>query len=90
MSTVQKAPLRLTALLALAGAVLYQWWLKPLLFETLGIRRVVEPIENFSYKCRRLQQKQLEACGDMWLDEHGRVLYAACTGVDARNQWNPR
>lgn len=69
-------------------AALYQWWAKEFFFAVLGIGRVVEPIENFPYSCRRLVDKQLEGCEDLWLDEDGRVLYAACSGSIARTQWN--
>lgn len=82
--------LRLSAVVASLLAVLYQIWLKDTLFITLGIGRALEPIEKFPFRCRRLQHKQLEACGDMWLDEKSRVLYAACAGAQARNEWNPR
>ncbi|KAF2797224.1 hypothetical protein K505DRAFT_298745 [Melanomma pulvis-pyrius CBS 109.77] len=72
---------------ALLGAF-YQWWAKEFFFAILGIGRAVEPIENFPYSCRRLVDKQLEGCEDLWLDEDGRVLYAACSGSIARTQWN--
>ncbi|KAF2462512.1 serum paraoxonase/arylesteras-like protein [Lindgomyces ingoldianus] len=70
-------------------SMLYQWWLKDVLFVTLGFGRRIEPIENFPYKCLPLQHKQLGACGDVWFDEKDRVLYAACAGMDSRNEWNP-
>jgi len=70
------------------SAAFYQFWLKHSLFTVLGVGRAVEPIENFPFSCRRLVHKQLEACEDLWLDEEGRVLYAACAGSIARGQWN--
>ncbi|KAF2188074.1 serum paraoxonase/arylesteras-like protein [Zopfia rhizophila CBS 207.26] len=79
----------ISAISAATLAVLYQLWLKDVLFITLGVGRHVQRIESFPYKCRRIQNKQLEGCGDMWLDEKGRVLYAACTGSNARRNWNP-
>lgn len=81
---------RVTAISILIAAVIYQWWLKDFLFETLGIGRVLQPIESFPFKCHNLEHKQLEGCGDLWLDEDNRVLYAACTGIDARRQWDQR
>lgn len=81
---------RLSAVLVLTSAFLYQWWLKELLFVTLGIGRVLEPIDRFPYKCRILEHSQLESCGDLWLDEENRVLYAACAGLASRNAWSPR
>jgi hypothetical protein len=69
-------------------AAFYQFWLRHFVFTVLGVGRAVEPIENFPFTCRRLVHKQLEACEDLWLDEEGRVLYAACAGSIARGQWN--
>ncbi|KAF2268704.1 hypothetical protein CC78DRAFT_565188 [Lojkania enalia] len=81
--------LRFSVIAVIFVSVFYQWWLKDALFVTLGIGRKVESIERFPYKCRQLTHEQLEACGDMWLDEKSRVLYAACVGMEAREQWNP-
>ncbi|KAF2733673.1 hypothetical protein EJ04DRAFT_564924 [Polyplosphaeria fusca] len=84
------AVVRYLPLFVVLAGVWYQWWLKDFIFQTLGVWKVVEPIEKFPYKCRSIKHKQLEACGDMWLDEKNRVLYAACVGLKAREQWNPR
>jgi hypothetical protein len=70
------------------GASLYQLLLKELIFTSLGIGRVIQPIEDFPYSCRRLEHEQLQACEDLWLDDEARVLYAACTGTQHRIEWN--
>lgn len=77
-----------SAIFVALAAAFYQFWLGHFLFTVLGVGRAVEPIENFPFTCRRLVHKQLEACEDIWLDEEGRVLYAACAGSTARGQWN--
>ncbi|KAF2020276.1 hypothetical protein BU24DRAFT_459870 [Aaosphaeria arxii CBS 175.79] len=77
-----------SAITVAALTVFYQVWLKDILFITLGIGKSVLPIEEFPYRCERVPNK-LEGCGDMWLDERNRILYAACTGVEARREWNP-
>ncbi|KAH7121299.1 hypothetical protein B0J11DRAFT_590347 [Dendryphion nanum] len=69
-------------------AVLYQFWAKHFVFAILGVGRIVQPIEDFPFICRRIVSEQLEGCEDVWLDEEGRVLYAACSGSVARSQWN--
>jgi hypothetical protein len=79
-----------SALAAAILAAIYQFFLKDFFLITFGIGRVVEPLENFPYKCKNLRHGQLEGCGDMWLDERTRVLYAACAGVQGRREWNPR
>ena len=81
--------LRVLGVLAAVGAVLYQTVFKGLLFTTIGVGRVIEPIENFNYNCKRVVHDRLEACEDLWLDEDARVLYAACAGSKSRLAWNP-
>lgn len=51
--------------------------------------RVLQPIEDFPYNCRRVNHERLEACEDLWLDDQERVLYLACAGTKSRIQWNP-
>ncbi|KAF2789233.1 calcium-dependent phosphotriesterase [Melanomma pulvis-pyrius CBS 109.77] len=72
----------------LLSAAFYQLFLKDVLFVTLGIGRLVQPIENFPYSCRRIEHERLAACEDIWLDDEARVLYAACTGIGHRMAWN--
>lgn len=76
------------SVLAVLFASLYQLWLKDFLAVTVGVGRVIQKIEEFPYKCRRLEHKRLAACEDLWLDDDVRVLYAACTGTQHRLEWN--
>lgn len=69
--------------------VFWQWRLRDALFLTVGVGRVIQPIKDFPYDCRRITHEQLEGCEDLWLDEKERVLYGACSGSKARSQWNP-
>ena len=80
---------RNSAIAVAALAAIYQFWFKGFVFDVLGVGRAVEPIENFPWNCRRVTHPQLEGCEDLFLDEEGRVLYAACSGSVARSQWNP-
>ena len=73
--------------LALAGG-LYQYALRDVIFDSYGIGRVIQPIEDFLYHCRRIKHERLQACEDLWLDDEARVLYAACTGTEHRLAWN--
>lgn len=70
------------------AAALYQLILKDFIFVSFGAGRVIQPIEDFPYNCRRLTHERLEDCEDIWLDAEKRVLYAACTGTDHRIGWN--
>lgn len=69
--------------------VLYMLWLEEVLFDVIGVTRVIQPIEDFPYNCRRINHERLEACEDLWLDNQERVLYLACAGTQSRIQWNP-
>lgn len=71
-------------------AVFSQLVLKDLLFVTVGVGRTIQSIEEFSYDCRRIHHTLLESCEDLWLDDEGRKLYAACSETSGRGQWNPR
>jgi hypothetical protein len=83
------ALVRNSAIAVAAFAAIYQLWFKGFVFDVLGVGRALEPIENFPWDCRRVMHSQLEGCEDLFLDEEGRVLYAACSGSIARSQWNP-
>lgn len=85
-SVVQKG---LIALSAVLFGILYTVWLEEVLFEVIGVARVVQPIEDFPFNCRRVSHERLEACEDLWLDDQERVLYLACAGSESRVQWNP-
>ncbi|KAF1913087.1 hypothetical protein BDU57DRAFT_589827 [Ampelomyces quisqualis] len=75
------------ALVVAWGASFYQFYLRDVFTTTLGLGRVVQDIGEFPYDCRRIVHPRLEACEDMWLDNEGRVLYAACAGTEARVNW---
>jgi hypothetical protein len=70
-------------------AFFWATYLRALFFETLGIGRVVQPIDAFPYHCRVVQHPLTEGCEMMWLDDVDRVLYATCANVGAHTQWNP-
>ena len=70
-------------------AVLWQGVLKDLIFISLGVGRRVQKIEEFPYSCKRIYSPLLESCEDIWLDEEGRRLYAACSTVANRQGWGP-
>jgi len=77
------------ALVVAWGASLYQIYLKDLFTITFGVGRVIQSIDEFpEFNCRRLVHPRLEACEDIWLDNEGRTLYAACAGTAARLAWN--
>ncbi|KAI2475439.1 hypothetical protein Ptr902_13125 [Pyrenophora tritici-repentis] len=80
-----------TVVLALAVALaasFYQVFVKDLFTVTFGVGRVIQRIEEFPYDCRRIVHPRLEACEDIWLDNEGRTLYAACAGTQDRLAWN--
>ena len=78
------------ATVAVFIGVLYQLGLRDLIFNTAGVGRTVQQIEDFSaYTCRRIRHPQLEGCEDMWLDDEKRLLYAACSSSAGRMNWCP-
>lgn len=79
----------LVALSAVAFGILYTTWLEEVVFDVIGVGRVVQPLEDFPFNCRRLSHERLEACEDLWLDDKERVLYLACAGSRGRMAWNP-
>ncbi|TKA21845.1 hypothetical protein B0A50_08514 [Salinomyces thailandicus] len=74
---------------AVIAAVVYQLVLKDALFITLGIGRSLQPISDFPYQCRRIEDPILQACEDMWLSETSRQLFLACSDPLSRKQWLP-
>lgn len=76
------------ALVVAWGASFYQFYLRDFIQTSVGIGRVIQPIEDFPFSCRRIEHPQLEACEDLWLDNEARVLYAACAGTEGRLHWN--
>ena len=77
-----------SALVVAGGATFYQLALKDLLNVTFGLGREMKTIGEFPFECRRLEHPRLEACEDIWLDDEGRTLYAACAGTEGRKYWN--
>jgi hypothetical protein len=75
------------SILVALNAAFYQLWLKDAL-DTIGVGRVIQHIEEFPYKCRRIEHPKIGACEDLWLDDDARVLYAACASVQQRLGWN--
>ncbi|CAI4219560.1 unnamed protein product [Parascedosporium putredinis] len=71
-------------------AVGFQVYLKQATWLGLGIGRSIQPLSDFPYDCRRIDNDpRLQACEDMWLSENSRVLYLACSDPIARTQWLP-
>lgn len=81
---------KLVAIAVLLIVAFYQLYMKELLFDIIGVGRVLQAIERFPYQCRRIQHELLEGCEDIWLDNEARVLYLACSGCLSRTQWNPK
>lgn len=77
-----------SALVAVLVASLYQLYSKEVFTIFFGFGRVIQPLDDFPYKCRRLVHERLQACEDIWLDHEKRILYAACTGTNHRLHWN--
>ncbi|KAH8651090.1 hypothetical protein BX600DRAFT_99396 [Xylariales sp. PMI_506] len=82
------AKLALPALIVL-GAVFVQLELPRILRLALGIGRTLDPLDAFPYQCRRVYNKGLEACEDMWLSESTRQLFLACSNPLKRDKWLP-
>ena len=76
------------ALVVAWGASFYQVYVRDLFAVTFGVGRVMQSIEEFPFDCRRIVHPRLEACEDIWLDNEGRTLYAACAGTQDRLAWN--
>ncbi|KAK5938706.1 hypothetical protein PMZ80_008898 [Knufia obscura] len=70
-------------------AFLYQAVLRDLIFLTIGVGKTIEPISNFPYTCRRIEDPRLSACEDMFLSDATRQLFLACSEPSARPQWMP-
>ena len=75
---------------AVLVAVLYQFFIKTIIFDVLGYRRVVTPLSSFKdVSCEKVTELGLEACEDMWLHEPTGLLYMACGNSRSRTQWLP-
>ncbi|KAF4973962.1 hypothetical protein FZEAL_9069 [Fusarium zealandicum] len=77
----------LSAVLLLA--VLFQVFLKTPVWLAFGIGRVMQPLSDFPYTCRKIVDSRMEACEDMWLSESTRQLFLACSDPNARPHWMP-
>ncbi|CAI7584681.1 unnamed protein product [Penicillium glandicola] len=77
------------AVVVLVIGMLYKSYVHNIIFLTIGIGRLIQPIDQFPWTCTRLQHSLLEGCEDMWLDDQGRKLYAACSTVSSRQGWSP-
>ncbi|CAD6446020.1 64a09973-e2d6-4bbb-8aa8-b92e3e829c5b [Sclerotinia trifoliorum] len=75
--------------LTLVLGVFYQTILKDWLYLNFGIGRTYTHLEDYHYKCRRLEHPLLSACEDLFLDYEGRAVYAACSTVESRRGWIP-
>jgi len=70
-------------------AFLYQAVFRDLVFVTLGIGKTIQPISDFPYTCRRIEDPRLSACEDMFLSDATRQLFLACSEPLARQKWMP-
>ncbi|KAI6363580.1 hypothetical protein MCOR25_005863 [Pyricularia grisea] len=76
------------AFVAIFG-VLFQLYLKDDLINLFAIGRTIQPIGDFPYTCRRIDNPRLQACEDMWLSEQTRQLFMACSEPLGRAAWLP-
>ncbi|KAK1962016.1 calcium-dependent phosphotriesterase [Colletotrichum sublineola] len=63
--------------------------LKDAIWLAFGIGKTIQPLSDFPYSCRRIEDQRLQACEDMWLSEATRQLFLACSDPLARQQWMP-
>lgn len=71
-------------------AILYQFVVKTLIFDTLGYGRKLQSIKAFSnVRCEKIDVPGLEACEDMYLHEPTGYLYLACSSLKGRTNWLP-
>ena len=83
---IAKASLVIVAVLA----ILFQVFLKEAVWLGFGIGHTIEPLSNFPYTCRRIQDPRMESCEDMWLSESTRQLFLACSDPRSRPLWMPK
>ncbi|KAK1449899.1 hypothetical protein CMEL01_07235 [Colletotrichum melonis] len=69
--------------------VALQLVLKDPIWLGLGIGKEFQPLSDFPYSCRRIENPRLQACEDMWLSEATRQLFLACSDPLSRRQWLP-
>lgn len=71
------------------AAIVYQVFLKGIIFDVLGYGRALSPLSSYNVKCEKIEGLGLEACEDMWLHEPSGLLYLACSKSLSRAQWFP-
>ncbi|RSM19081.1 hypothetical protein CDV31_002002 [Fusarium ambrosium] len=76
-------------LVAVVLAVIFQVTLKEAIWLAFGIGRMMQPISDFPYTCRKIVDPRMEACEDMWLSESTRQLFLACSDPLTRDLWMP-
>ena len=78
------------AVVVALAAAFYQYILRDALFISYGVGRHVQKLSEFPHVCRKILDRQLEACEDMWLDEGSRTLFLACSDPITRTRWMPK
>ncbi|KAJ5160513.1 calcium-dependent phosphotriesterase [Penicillium canariense] len=73
----------------LITGIAYRIYLHDAFSLIFGFGRVIQPIGDFPWDCKRIHHPLLEGCEDIWLDYNNRKLYGACTSVTSRTGWNP-
>lgn len=58
---------------ALFGAMFWQIFLRDALYITFGLGRAIQSIDDFPYQCRKITDKRLSGCEDLWLDDEQRM-----------------
>ncbi|KAF4999906.1 hypothetical protein FGRMN_2144 [Fusarium graminum] len=70
-------------------AVLFQVFLKEPVWLFLGVGRVIQPLADFPYICRKIFDPRMEACEDMWLSQSTRQMFLTCSDPLTRKHWMP-
>ncbi|KAK2042979.1 calcium-dependent phosphotriesterase [Colletotrichum somersetense] len=78
-----------SVIFAFIFGVALQLVLKDPIWLAFGIGNTIQPLSDFPYSCRRIENPRLQACEDMWLSEATRQLFLACSDPLARQQWMP-
>lgn len=80
----------IVALVALFSSLPITWRVARLVQLGFGIGKVIQPISDFPYQCRRLHDPRLQACEDLWLSEATRQIFIACSESKSRQNWAPK
>ncbi|GKT89663.1 serum paraoxonase arylesterase [Colletotrichum tofieldiae] len=81
--------LQTSIIFAVVLGVALQLVLKDPIWLAFGIGKTFQPLSEFPYSCRRIEDPRLQACEDMWLSEATRQLFLACSDPLSRQQWMP-